>query len=235
MTATVQEVATSTNETATAANACGKATAEGFKIVEHNLQSIHELDVAFQKTSDAINKLGNDSESIGSILDTIRNIAEQTNLLALNAAIEAARAGEQGRGFAVVADEVRTLAQRTQTATEEINDLIDSLQDGVKGAVSTVEAGHQKVGESVVNAGDVKKALETIQSSIESTIEMSTQIACATKEQTATANDIAQNIENVNIMATQTAQTAEHAKTLNAELIQINKELSDQVSTFKIA
>ncbi|MEJ2741221.1 MAG: methyl-accepting chemotaxis protein [Gammaproteobacteria bacterium] len=233
MASTVQEVSKNTNETANAANECGRASSEGIKTVESNVQAIHELDTAFQRTSDAINKLGNDSQSIGSILDTIRNIAEQTNLLALNAAIEAARAGEQGRGFAVVADEVRTLAQRTQTATEEINGLIESLQNGVELAVSTVEEGHQKLGESVTNAGQVQNALATIQSSIQRTIDMSNQIACATEEQSATTVDISRNIENVSMMATNTATITEQAKTLNSELHDINAELFDRISMFK--
>jgi len=178
---------------ATAAQAAKDASQEaesGQKVVNSVTSSIHSLAGEVERAATAIQKLESDTEAIGAILEVIRGIADQTNLLALNAAIEAARAGEQGRGFAVVADEVRTLAQRTQEATKEINNMIARLQEGSKNAVSVMAQGRRQAELSVEQASKAGESLQVITGAIGSISQMNEQIAAAVEQQTAAAEAI---------------------------------------------
>ncbi|MCW4291599.1 MAG: methyl-accepting chemotaxis protein, partial [Candidatus Thiodiazotropha taylori] len=177
MSATVHEVAQNTTQTAEAAQEADKQANSGRQVVMDVTKSIDRLATDVGKAVDTVQHVAQDSERIGSVLDVIRGIADQTNLLALNAAIEAARAGEQGRGFAVVADEVRTLAKRTQDSTEEIQEMIESLQSGVHQTVSVMETSQQQAAESVEQAERAHQSLEEITQVIDSISSMSAQIA----------------------------------------------------------
>lgn len=231
--ASFNAVTDSIEYTVQTAKSCSDESEAGYQLGAQGVSRINELGQAFERTSEAINILGKDSNAIASILDTIRNIAEQTNLLALNAAIEAARAGEQGRGFAVVADEVRTLAQRTQSATQEIHDLIDNLMSGVKAAVDTVEEGHERVNDSVANAQQVQTALQTIKEKINKTLEMSEDIKVATDQQKQALNDVNLGMHTVSDRAQSTFNTGLSAQSLNEGLLVINKEMHQSSEVFR--
>ncbi|MCG8324977.1 MAG: methyl-accepting chemotaxis protein, partial [Thiotrichales bacterium] len=197
MSATVQEVAKNAANAATAAAEADEQVKNGHGVVNDTVSTINALASEVAVTADVIERLKGDSLSIGAVLDVIRDIAEQTNLLALNAAIEAARAGEQGRGFAVVADEVRTLASRTQQSTQEINEMIERLQSGANEAVAAMEQGRTKAEATVQQAQKAGKALNAITEVVYNIKAMNMQIACAADEQSATAEEINRNIVNI--------------------------------------
>ncbi len=235
MAATVQEVAASAENALSAAQKANDEAINGSNIVIHTTDTIQLLAGTVDEAASVIEELESDSANISTILDVIKSIAEQTNLLALNAAIEAARAGEQGRGFAVVADEVRTLASRTQESTTEIETMIDKLQAGSRKAVNAMEKGRSQVHTGVEKATETRQALETIVSSVSTIADLNTQIASAAEEQAVTTNEISRNVTNISDMAestatgaTQTTQVAENFNTLSKQLI-------DLVSQFKIA
>ena len=234
MTATVQEVARNAANAAQAANEANLQSQNGRKVVENNIQSIRKLANEIGSTAELINKLSDDSESIGSVLDVIRGIAEQTNLLALNAAIEAARAGEQGRGFAVVADEVRTLAQRTQESTREIRDMIERLQSGARDAVTAMEKGREQTESAVGQAASAGDALSSITRAVGSISDMNTQIATAAEEQSAVAEEINRNIATINTVADQAADAAAQTATASEEMSGYATELQSLVARFKV-
>ena len=197
---------------ATAAQAARDASAEadsGQSVVNSVTGSIHSLADEVERAASAIQKLEADTESIGAILEVIRGIADQTNLLALNAAIEAARAGEQGRGFAVVADEVRTLAQRTQEATQEINDMIARLQDGSKNAVNVMAEGRKQAELSVEQALKAGESLSAITSAIGSISTMNEQIASAVEQQTASADSINSSLQRMGQASSNSSHSTE--------------------------
>ncbi|MBP7664587.1 MAG: methyl-accepting chemotaxis protein, partial [Shewanella sp.] len=194
MTATVAEVAQSASAAADSAKDADTYAANGNNIVMQSISSMSQLSDQIQKTAQVIGFLSNESQNIGRVLDVIKSIAEQTNLLALNAAIEAARAGEQGRGFAVVADEVRTLAQRTQKSTQEIEAMIATLQQGVKEAVNAMEIGINQVDDANDKANQAGQALKEIVSSVDSITELNTHIATAAEEQSSVAESINRSI-----------------------------------------
>lgn len=233
MTATVQEVANNANDAAQAAQAANTESTNGKTTVEAVIDSISQLSDELQRGSDVIQHLSRKSENIGTVIDVIKGIAEQTNLLALNAAIEAARAGEQGRGFAVVADEVRTLASRTQQSTIEIEGMIEQLQKETKGAVQVMQTSQDISQRSVEHAARAGDALTTINTSVNAINDMNTAIASAARQQTTMTEDINQNIESLRMAAQQTTEGAGQTTLSSQELSQLAVELQHLVAQFK--
>ncbi len=197
MSSTIQEVAQNAQTAAYAARSADDSAKKGMDVMNSTIDTINHLANEVQAASDVIKKLEDDTNSVGTVLDVIRGIAEQTNLLALNAAIEAARAGEQGRGFAVVADEVRSLAQRTQESTAEIQQIIENVQSGAKNAVVVMNSGSNSTQNCVNQAQLAGNALTEITDSVNQIHQMNTQIATAAEEQTTVANDISKNINEI--------------------------------------
>jgi len=194
----IQDVAELASDGADKANIANQHATSGISVVEKAVKNINSLEADIDNSSAVINKLAKDTQNISTVLDVIGGIADQTNLLALNAAIEAARAGEQGRGFAVVADEVRTLAQRTQNSTTEIREMIEGLQVEANNAVAVMEQSHTKTETCVKDTTDLGNALENISGSVTAITDINHQIASATEEQSATIEEIRRNIDNIN-------------------------------------
>ena len=234
MSATVQEVASSTGRTSQAANEVNSQASEGQRAMQDTIAQIQQLSETVEGAGSVIQQLEQHSVEIGSILDVIKGIAEQTNLLALNAAIEAARAGEQGRGFAVVADEVRNLASKTQVSTEEINQMIEKLQSGSAQAVAAVNSSQKLARSAVEQASKTGDALTNISSSIERVNDMSTQIASAAEEQSAVTEEINRNIVQINEMTEQTAVGAKQTSAANSDQTRLAAELQGLVGRFKV-
>ncbi|MET0044109.1 MAG: methyl-accepting chemotaxis protein [Candidatus Thiodiazotropha sp. 6PLUC3] len=234
MSATVHEVAHNTTQTAEAAREADVQANSGRTVVMDVTNSIDRLATDVGKAVETVQHVAEDSERIGSVLDVIRGIADQTNLLALNAAIEAARAGEQGRGFAVVADEVRTLAKRTQDSTEEIQEMIESLQSGVHKTVAVMETSQHQAAESVEQAGRAHASLEEINQVIDSISGMSAQIATAAEEQSAVAEDINRNIIEITQIADETYKDSDKSYQASTEMSDEVDKLSHLLDQFNI-
>lgn len=234
MTSTVQEVASSATSAANAAQSADNESKGGKSVVMNTMQVIEDLASEVENTSTIIQQVEEDSDNIGNILDVIKGIAEQTNLLALNAAIEAARAGEQGRGFAVVADEVRTLASRTQDSTNEIQEMIEKLQSGSRKAVAAMEKGREKATTGVEQAKEASDALEAITRSVETINEMNTQIASAAEEQSSVAEEINKNIINIRDVSEQTASGSAQTTSTSQQLASLSTQLQSLVAQFKV-
>ena len=234
MSATVQEVATNTSSTASASAEANTESREGRQVVDQAIAQISELASQIESAASVIQSVQQDTDSISAILDVIKGIAEQTNLLALNAAIEAARAGEQGRGFAVVADEVRNLASRTQQSTKEIHQMIDKLQSGSQQAVGVMEQSQKQAQSAVEHATNAGASLTSIAGVVENINDMSTQIASAAEEQSVVAEEINRNIVSIRDMAEQTAAGTENTAAASDELAQLATKLQSLVGQFRV-
>jgi len=234
MTATVQEVARNATSTSSSSNSASNESSAGSSIVQDTVNSIKSLAKDVEQAADVIHKLEADSVNIATVLDVIKSIAEQTNLLALNAAIEAARAGEQGRGFAVVADEVRTLASRTQQSTTEIEAMIEMLQKGTHSAVDVMESGQARAKNCVQKATEAGAALGNITNSVNNISDMNIQIASAAEEQTSVAEEINRNISNISEATDRTNRSATETSTASEELAHMASRLQGLVGQFRI-
>ncbi len=234
MAATVTEVAQSASNASDQANNANNATESGYEVVTQTISMINSLASEVEQASEVIQGLEDDSAQISSVIDVIKNIAEQTNLLALNAAIEAARAGEQGRGFAVVADEVRTLANRTQQSTEEINSMIERLQSGTRAAVEVMDKSKAEAQASVEQASLAGTALTDIQSAVQLITDMNMQIAAASEEQSTVAQGINQSVVSINDATLETSNGTRATSKNSLELKELAVNLEAITSTFKV-
>lgn len=233
MSATAQQVASSAGTAAASADAADAAAQKGEAVMQSTIKTITDMRGEITHTADVIRKLSSDSDRIGKVLDVIRGVAEQTNLLALNAAIEAARAGEAGRGFAVVADEVRTLAQRTAASTAEINEIIEAVQRGASEAAKAIEAGQERSGQGVQLVTEAGERLHDVTRAVEAIRDMNRQIATAAEEQNAVVEDISRNLTQITAIGTtnqknveRTAQASTRLHTLSNGLSDITKRIS---------
>jgi len=234
MGATISEIAGNAATAAETANHASDNTEVGQNVVNQAKDAISRLALDIENTGQVVEQLASTTQEIGSILDVIRDISEQTNLLALNAAIEAARAGEQGRGFAVVADEVRNLASRTADSTEEIQKMINQLQSDAKDAVTAMEAGKSVTSEGVSASDEAVEVLVNISERIHDISDRNTQVATATEEQSTVVHTINQNIEEINAINEVTTGTAEELAAASAELKELSARLDTMVGSFKL-
>ena len=234
MSGSVDGVAHSAAQAASDANEATSAASEGRQIVQQTVTSIQQLAENVRETADVIARLESDSNKVGSVLDVIKGIAEQTNLLALNAAIEAARAGEQGRGFAVVADEVRTLASRTQQSTEEIQSTIEQLQSAAHSAVEVMARGTEQASSSVETANKAGSSLETITSTIGRINQMNEQIAHNTEDQRTVAVDIVRHVDEIHQRTEQTSSRSVELGTMCNELADLAQHLESIAKQFRV-
>lgn len=234
MIATVNEIASSAANAANAANMATSETQEGHNTIEKTTTSIANLEAEMTSASNIIVSLADNTQSIGTILDVIRGISEQTNLLALNAAIEAARAGEAGRGFAVVADEVRNLATKTAQSTDEIDTMINQLQTEAKNAVNSMSNSKSLIEEGTTETEMARQALEKISTQVLAILDINTQVATATEQQSAVANEINMNMDTVNNSVKNGLSASEKLEQSSQQLADLSQALDRYVGSFKI-
>ncbi len=234
MSAAIQEVASSALATSERANQADEKTQSGYDKVSLNIQAIEQLSAAIKGASQVIEQLNGESEKISQVLAVIQSIAAQTNLLALNAAIEAARAGEAGRGFAVVADEVRTLATNTQKATESIRMMIENLQSSAKEAVTAMAQSQAHADNSVHNAQQAGGVFGDIRSSVGNIVDMNVQISAATEQQTIVAEDINKNISEFSMSIGEVTRSAQHSAQASSSLAALAAKLQAQAAVYQV-
>ncbi|WP_455200602.1 methyl-accepting chemotaxis protein [Kaarinaea lacus] len=234
MSASAVEVSKNAEHVAMAASDAEREALNGREVVGQTVNSINNLATEVELASEVMHNLKGESENIGTVLDVIKGIAEQTNLLALNAAIEAARAGEQGRGFAVVADEVRTLAGRTQQSTQEIQNMIESLQAGTHEAVSVMDKSRDMAKESVEFASEAGSYLDTITRSVGDISNMTTQIATASQQQSAVVEEVNKSVVAITDLANKTNDDAQHVSSNSKQLTDMANSLKGLVRHFKV-
>jgi methyl-accepting chemotaxis protein len=234
MVATVSEVAKSAEAAFEAANRASAKSTEGEKSVHETLEFVTDLNTQIEKVSEELRSLQSETQNIGTVLDVIKSVAEQTNLLALNAAIEAARAGEQGRGFAVVADEVRSLAQRTQSSASEIETLINNLVASAESSVTTMESGAKLAAQTLERAEASGNIIKEMAAAVEEIRQHNSQIATAAEQQTSVAEDINQNITEIRDVSDQSATSANQVSSSSDELAKLAEGLSSQIARFKV-
>ncbi|WP_415900499.1 methyl-accepting chemotaxis protein [Neptuniibacter sp. QD48_11] len=233
MAAAVQEVSTNATNASHSAQTADDSAQGGQIVVNETINSIQSLQSGVNNAADVIGQLDRDSEHIGTVINVIKEIADQTNLLALNAAIEAARAGEQGRGFSVVADEVRTLANRTQQSTDEIQSMIEKLQSGARQAVQEMERSREQTDRTVEKASHTGDQLNTITTSVSDISGMSTQIATAAEQQTAVADELSRSIQHIADISEKASGNADRLSATTAEMSQLEQRLTTLVNQFK--
>ncbi|TXR51380.1 methyl-accepting chemotaxis protein [Reinekea thalattae] len=234
MTSAIREVAQNAQLSATEVAEVTQLCVNGKQMTTSTVNQIRDLSETIQNASTAMNELASSSNDIASVLDVIRGIAEQTNLLALNAAIEAARAGEQGRGFAVVADEVRSLASKTQQSTNDIQEMIESLQKGVKGAAFAIDEGFKAVGSTVEQSEQTKDSLDKIVELSQSVADASTQIAASTEEQSQVAEEVNIQLVKLSELGRESRSYSMKNQARAVEVTHLTEELSSAVSRFKL-
>jgi methyl-accepting chemotaxis protein len=232
MSATSKDVAKHVDETSIAAQKANENAQNGSEVVQNTIKVISELKEEIVNVSESITELSNNSKNVGSVVEVIDSIAAQTNLLALNAAIEAARAGEQGRGFAVVADEVRSLAARTQQSTQEIREKIDELQDSANKSVIMMQSSKTKTEQGVVEAAHVGDSINTIIEGISVINDMSVQIATAADEQSCVAVEMDENLISINNAVDSTSDVADKSLKSANELVEMSLELEGLIGKF---
>jgi methyl-accepting chemotaxis protein len=235
MTATVREVATNTEQASLAASNGDREVRAGQLVIKQMVESIGRLVTEIEDSSGVIQTLKTGSVNIETVLDVIKSIAEQTNLLALNAAIEAARAGEQGRGFAVVADEVRSLAQKTQESTLEIEQLIATLQSNADDAVSSMDSNKLSVSALAEKTSQATESLNSITSVVSSITEMNAQIATAAEEQSYVVEEVNNNVHNIQIISESNATASQQISSANNEIADLSAKLKIQVMRFQVS
>lgn len=234
MAQTAEEVSSNAGEASTATDKADHESQSGQKVVAENIEAITELAVGIESARDVIQTLADEVQKIASASQDIRSIADQTNLLALNAAIEAARAGEQGRGFAVVADEVRTLAGRTGQSTNEIEEIINSLLTGAQKAVQVMDNSKEQAYGSVDQSKTTGESLQAILSSVHTINEMNLMVASSAEEQSSVAEEVSRNIERINGFSEQTVEDAEATATATVQLAEQAEQLKAIVNEFKV-
>ena len=233
ITVTITEIASNANDVSTSTAAGYQETQQGQQVVHNSINTMQQLAVEIEDASSVINSLAQSSKEIGSILEVIKGISEQTNLLALNAAIEAARAGEQGRGFAVVADEVRTLAQRTNESTNEIQKMITQLQNNSAEAVNAINRGSKRSDDSIKSISDTGEHLNLITENMTTISDLSTLVATATEEQSVVISEINQNVIDINDISDKTAQDSQTTAAACERLQQSSIHLKRLISQFE--